>query len=239
MIHDLSSVNPLLLLQSSKIARLQNAFVQMDPIRNGEAASDLVIALNNLSSRRLNLCLVKQVSMKQDNLLAEHVSLISSAPCNDGCDHLIIENQKWMSSSAQQFASQLRKSGWKMANDHLKFTLLRIRLHDLRHQLSEGGKVARNYNKCQSEMIRRFSVGLATFTFTLMGVTFGMEISRNRSKRGVLLALLLTTSSLIAFCIGKAMGHLVWIAAICLLVPHCMIILTSLLTLNRINKGVE
>ena len=158
MVYDLTSVNPILLLQSAKIARLQNAFVQMAPIKNGEAAKDLVIAVNNRSAGRLNLCLVKQLEMQKSNLLAEKVCLISSAPTDGGFDHLIIENQEVMSSPAAEFAKLLRKKGWKIANDHLKFSLLRIRSKLLKEQIINGEadhKTMHNYKKCRSEIARR------------------------------------------------------------------------------------
>lgn len=242
MVYDLTSVNPLLLLQSAKIARLKNAYVQMDPLRNGEAARDLVIALNNRSGKRLNLCLVKKVEMENEALHAKHVSLISSAPSSEGgSDHLIIENQKKMTSSAPEFAQILRKQGWKIANDHLKFSLLRVRSKMLKEEIVKHhrAKDIRNLKKCRSEISRRLSLGLATFTFSFMGVAFGMEISRHRTKRGIFAVLVLTTVSLISFFVGKELDHLVWIASLLFLLPHALIVYASLWTLKRVNGGLE
>ncbi len=66
-----------------------------------------------------------------------------------------------------------------------------------------------------------------------------MEIGRNRSKKRLGLVLLLTTMTLTAFCMGKAMGHLFWLATLLFLVPHALILTASLMTLNQINKGIE
>ena len=239
MVYDLTSVNPLILLQSAKIARLQSAFVQMDPIRNGESAQDLVIAISNPSGKGLNLCLAKRVELAGELLVAKQVSLISSSPSDKGCDHLIIENQKWMSSAAPQFASLLRKSGWKIANDHLKFSLLRARIADARSQVNKDLKAVRVLKKCQTEIARRVSMGLSAFTFTLMGIAFGMEISRQTSKRGIMTVLVLSALTLIAFCVGKELDHLVMISSLLFLLPHAVIAAASLWTLRRINRGIE
>jgi lipopolysaccharide export system permease protein len=238
MVHDISSVNPLLLLQSAKIARLQDAFIQMDPVRNGESAKDLVIALNNTAGERLSLCLVKKIDMNGDKLTARHVSLISSAAA-ENFDHLIIENQTSMTSSAPEFAKLLRKTGWKMANDHLRLSLLRIRTRMLKDQANRGEPVQRHLNKCRSEYVRRISLGLAAFTFTLMGAAFGMDISRNRRMRGIFAVLILAAFCLIAFCLGKAFSHLFWLASLFFLLPHACAIFSSFWTLRRANRGVE
>ena len=238
MIYDLTSVNPLILLQSAKIARLKNAFVQINPIRNGEEAEDLVIALNNPSGKRLNLCLAKRIEMSGQQLVARQVSLISSSPSEKGSDHLLIENQKSMSSQAPQFASLLRKSGWKIANDHLKFSLLRARMADVRTQ-HQRGNAKRVLNKCRTEIARRTSMGLSSFTFTLMGVAFGMGISRHWSKRGVITVLVLTALTLIAFCVAKELDHLSLLASFLYLAPHAVMIAASFWTMRRVNHGIE
>ncbi len=234
MVYDLTSENPLILLQSAKIAKLKGSYVQMDPVHNGRSAKDLLIALNNKG--RINLCLAKKVKMEDGDLKGEQVSLLSSIPAA-AADHLIIENQERLTAPAPEFARLLRKQGWKIANDHLKFSLLRVREKMLKE---EGvGKAKQNLAKCHSEIVRRFSLGIAAFTFTLMGVSFGMEISRNRTKKGILLVLFLTALTLITFFVGKEFDHLVWVASAFFLLPHTLIALLSLWSLSRVSRGIE
>jgi len=233
MVYELTSGNPLILLQSAKIAKLKGAYIQMDPIHNGRAAKDLMIALKNPSNNRLNLCMAKKVKMKEGELKAEQISLITSTP-GSAIDHLIIENQERLISSAPELAQLLRKQGWKIANDHLKFSLLRVREKSLRE-----AKEMRNLAKCHTEMARRLSLGIAALTFTFMGVSFGMEISRNRSRRGIISVLCLAAVTLITFFIGKELDHLVWVASSLFLLPHAGIIAFSLITLSRVNRGIE
>lgn len=231
MAYELTSKNPLILLQSAKIAKLKGAFVQMDPIQNGRSAEDLVIGLNNHASQRLCLCLAKKVEMIDGELRGEKVNLISSIPGSQ-VDHLMLENQERLSSSAPEFARILRKKGWKIASDHLKFSLLRVRADHFR---AAGKKCA----KCYSEMARRISLGLAAFTFTLLGVAFGMEISRNQTKRGIAYVLILSAFALLTFFVGKELDHLFWLSTTLFFLPHLLIVAASLSTLSRISRGIE
>lgn len=231
MAYELTSKNPLLLLQSAKIAKLKGAFVQMDPVQNGRSAQDLVIALNNRANKRLCLCLAKKVDMIEGEMRGEKVNLISSIPGGE-IDHLMLENQEKLSSSAPEFARILRKKGWKIANDHLKFSLLRVRAEHFR---KEGKSSA----KCFSEMARRLSLGIAAFTFTLLGVSFGMEISRNQTKRGIVYVLILSAFALLTFFVGKELDHIFWLATTLFLLPHLLIVAASLWTLSRVHRGIE
>lgn len=241
MAHDLTSVNPLLLLQNAKIAKLQGAYVQMEPIKNGESANDLLIALTNQPTSRMTLFLAKKIEMKNNSLQGHDVSLISSAPTSDPAsfDHLVIENQKKSETAASEFAGLLRKQSWKIANDHLTFNLLRIRKKELASQIQGSSKSTRLYEKCRTEMIRRIALGISVFTFTLMGAAFGMEISRHQTKRGLLWVGGLAAAALVAFFAGKALGHLFWVSVSFYLAPHLMIAIASLWTLRRVSRGIE
>ncbi|MCC5832879.1 MAG: LptF/LptG family permease [Chlamydiales bacterium] len=232
MAYDLTSENPLLLLQSAKIAKLKGSYLQMGPVRSGRSVKNLLIALKNGSNERVSLCLVKKIALEEGDLKGEGVSIISTAPAQKG-EHLFIENQTGLTSEAKECAGLLQKKGWKIANDHLKISLLRVRTQSLREV--GGMKLA----KCYSEFVRRVSLGIAAFTFTLMGLSFGMEISRSRTKRGILSVLLLTAMTLITFFVGKQLDHLFWIASALFLLPHGLITAASILTLSRINKGIE
>jgi len=252
-IYDHMSINPILLLQNARIANLQGAFVQMDPQRSGKEAKDLIIVLNNRSNEQtvgekcgLGLGLAKKIKMNGEELIAKEVSFISSLPCNQSetFDHLIIENQKRMSTSASELVQMLGKRGWKIANDHLTFSLLRIRKALLAEKYAteinaqKKKNIKRHLEKSRTEIVRRISLGVATFTFTLMGVSYGMEISRRQTKRGILSVLILTALTLIAFFMGKELDHLFGIASCLFLLPHFLILLCSAWTLRRVNRGV-
>lgn len=223
MANQLLTANPLLLLQNAKIAKLKGAFVQMGSVKNGHSAKDLVIALNQ--DDELTLALAKKVKVKGGQIHAKQVSLIRDQG---------IENQHELTTDASQLAYLLRNKGWKIANDHLTLPLLRVREQTLRAS-GNTHKLA----KCHTEFVRRFSLGLATFTFTLMGVAFGMNLSRNPSKRGIITVVLLAALTLATFFVAKAYDHKFVLASALFLAPHALIIGASLFTFSRIRRGVE
>lgn len=228
MVHEISSVSPILLLQGAQAAGVHNVFVQMETTRQGQAAHNVIAALKNPHQEDLALCLAKKLEMNEKRLGAQDVCLIMS---DQG--RLMIENSREMSSSTDELAHLICKPGLRIAHDHLKMRFLILRLKSLiAHQDSP-----RQIAKAFSEIVRRFSVGLAAFTFTLLGSASGLSISRTRSKASLVLALALSACALICFCMGKAYGHVVWLASLFYLLPHALIVLLSLWTVGRINQG--
>ena len=53
------------------------------------------------------------------------------------------------------------------------------------------------------EILRRFSLSLAVFSFTLLGCAFGMENGRTQSFKSIGIALVLTITVLISYLMGK------------------------------------
>lgn len=235
MVYDLTSSNPLILLKSAKTAKLRNAYVQMKPVRNGEHIEDLLLAINN---GHLNLCLAKKIQMENGNLFAEHVSFITTTDSKLENSHLMIENQQNITSSSTQLASFMQKQVRGIPNDYLKLNLLRIRAQVLKEK-AHTQESASALHKCYSEMARRLSMGLAVLTFTLLGITFGIETRRQKSKKGLLFLILLTALSLVSFFLAKQFGHSLWLASVLLFVPHLLISGVSAWTLQRINRGIQ
>ncbi len=237
--YELTSVNPLLLLQNAKMAKFKGAFLQLDPEKQGQSAKNLVVALANTPTNNLNLLLAKRVKLKNDDLVAENVTLVSSIPSkkNHGCDSLIIENQREAKSRAVEFANLLRKGNLRVANDHLKMGLLRARLKD--YAKKEQSFFEKNVQKCYSEIMRRLSLAIAPFAFTLLGASFGIKISREGVKKGLFVAIALVALSLVAFFVGKACDHTFWLATLFFLTPSLVIVFSSLAMLKRVTKGIE
>ncbi|MCH9609075.1 MAG: hypothetical protein S4CHLAM45_08380 [Chlamydiales bacterium] len=231
MVYSLTSVNPLLLLQNAKIAKLKGAYVQMNPIQHGQSVEDLLIAM---PGKQMTLFIAKKIEMQEDSLLGSAVSLISTTS-GDSFDHLVIENLEKTRSAAVELASFLRTKGWKISHDHLNWRLLQARGRYLKRV--EGAKAKKSLLKIKSEIARRFSFALAPFTFTLLGIAFGIEVSRSKSKRGLFIVLLLTSLSLISFFMGKEFDHLTLVSYTFFFLPHLLILFSSLFTLNQIRRG--
>ncbi len=230
MVHDFGSVNPLILLQNARIAKLQGAYVAMKPVRLGEEAKEVLIG--GRAKDHLFLYMVENLDLKAGEFQAKNISLLSE---HEG--RLAIENLKSMHTKASDFAFLLRSKGWKIANDHLNFGLLRARKAYL--QKMGGPKMKKNLIKNQSEVIRRFSVSFAAFTFTLMGAVLGMEISRQFHKRGIVLAALLSSLALLSFFIAHELDHLFWISTLLLILPHLLILGAVFFALFRLQRGIE
>lgn len=242
MVYDLTSKNPLMLLQSTKLSRFKGAYIQMDPIRNGEAAKDLVVALYHKANKRLFLCLAKELEMEDKLLKGKNIRLISTAPA-ETYDHLVIENQEGMEATAADFSSLLTKKGLKIANDHLKMKLLGARRQMLKSELKSGlkpnqNKIKKNYAKCRAELVRRVALGLSAFSFTLLGATLGIDSRRTPSKKGIIVAVLLTALTLICFFIGKELDHLLGLASLFFLLPQGLILIVSWQAIQKVNRGV-
>jgi|GEM_PF-7105077 len=94
-------------------------------------------------------------------------------------------------------------------------------------------------NRAQQEICKRISLGIAAFTFTVIGIAFGMEIGRNRKKKGIIWAILLSAFFLICFTTAKSWRHHPFAPCLAYLLPHPIIILISFRAFKRVSKGVE
>jgi len=76
-------------------------------------------------------------------------------------------------------------------------------------------------------------------SFGLMGAAFGMQIGRQRNKKGILWAVLLTSLYLSAFIGAKSMKHFPKAAWALYFLPFVVIALFSIRSLKRISRGIE
>ncbi len=156
-----------------------------------------------------------------------------------------------METSIKDFSQILQKKVWTLNNDHLRLALLRARLQDLKSWKDQTAKtesnastlkqINRNISRSYTELIRRISILWTVFTFTLMGVSFGISISRNRSNRSIF-------SYIVGF---GSHGHCrffrnkrLWIitfstATLLYIVPHIIIVVFSILMLSRFSRGIR
>lgn len=228
----MGTVNPLLLFQNTKFLKLGEMFVDMRTVRSGEEAQDVTCVVYNPGSERLNLLSANHLEMEGDDLHGKGAAVVTSFHAEEeGFDHLVIENQQEMWVPVASFGHFIKPMHLQLKNDHLRLPLLLARLRTL----DSPTEIARG----RSEIARRVSIALAVFTFSLMGCAFGMEISRRKSKRGLLLACVLSALFITTFCLAGGMSSLFWLALLLYFVPHLLIIGSSILHLKRITRGVE
>lgn len=249
---ELRSVNPLLLLHNKHLMRLKGVYSDtLGHSRIGEYAGDMVIAMPNKHNSSINLIVAKKLQVDPTLFLGENLTVVTPLAREQVSpyDQLMIENMAHMKTSIKDFSQILQKKVWSLNNDHLRLALLRARLQDLKKQENEIFKldnnaaqlkqIKRDINRGYSELIRRISISVAAFTFTLMGAAFGISISRNRSNRGIFYIVGLAAFYIVAFFSAKSLDHQLFVSSLLYLVPHLIIVIFSLLMLARISKGVE
>ncbi len=216
-----TSENPLLLLQRQKLVKLKHAYVNME-VKDDETIKDLILIAHNERHHRLNLISARKLCLKGTELMGSDLALITYLPTDSLFDNLIIENQVSMTTAAPLLSSALKRN-----RPHLDLNALNVKML----RLSPKKKQAR------IELLRRITLSLAAFSFTLLGATFGIEQGRNPSKKNLLYALLLTLSVLISYLLGKELKSLPLLATLAFLLPHPFVWGCSILHLHRISKG--
>lgn len=248
--NELRSVNPLLLLHNKHLMRLKGIFFDtMGASQLGETASEIILAMPNRNNSRINVMLAENLLATPDEFTSSGVTLLTSLhpDNNTGFDHLMIENIGQTTTSIKDFTQIMQKKVWSLNTDHMRLSLLRIRLKEDQQLLKEAkqsGKPAseikqiqRGISRSYSEVMRRLSISLAAFTFTFMGAAFGISISRNRSNRGVIVVIILAALFIVAYFAAKAIEHHLLTATLLYLVPHFIIVGLSIWVLMRISKG--
>ncbi len=221
MIYHATSSNPLLLLQRQKLVKLKDAFLQMEA-KGDEAIQDLTLIVPNESSERLSLLSAKRLWIEKGELVGKDLAIISYFPQEEGFDTLMIENQKLMRTSAPLLSTALKKNRPRLDINALSLKMLRL------HAKPKQAHI---------EILRRLSLSLAVFSFTLLGCTFGIEQGRTPTKKNGIFALLLTLTVLMSYLLGKELKETPLLAELAFLLPHPFIWLSSSIHLFRIAKG--
>lgn len=249
---ELRSINPLLLLHNKHLMRLKGFYFEaLGASHVGESASDVVLAIPNKHQQRLSLMIGKQLKAAPSVFIGEGVTLISGSASEqeDEFDSLLIENMGKSLTHVQDFSNLLQKKVWNINNDYLQLPLLLVRIQEQRQLLAEAQlknedkmelkALKKQLNQTYSEIIKRLSIAIAVFSFTLMGTALGINISRRRHYYTLYLAIILTTLYLISFFVAKGFDQYYWLATTLYLAPHLLISVVSIFVLTRVAKGIE
>lgn len=234
LVYEMVMANPLFLLQKESLVKLKSAYYDIGVLKANKYAEDVLLAVKNSSSGRLTLMAAKELALKGDFLEGKQVTFISSIDSKkeNGFDHLVIENQVEMNTKAANLSQFLQAVDWSTSFEYLPLKM--IIAHDIavknRFSLGKSAKL---------EIARRVSISLAAFTFTLIGLSFGMQISRNRSKKGIIWAICLAAFFLVCFIMAKSLRHAPLLSTAIYLLPHPIIVLFSLHGLRAVREGVE
>lgn len=231
--YQMTSNNPFYIFNKISEGKLTNAYVEIRTLRGGKKAKDVLLILNNRQNGRLGIMTAKELTIEGEELQGKDVSMISSVEGEgvDNFDNLVIENQASMSTKATSLSQLLQEAKWHTNPDYLSFKGLLIRAG------ATHKKVWLSHYSL--EIARRLSLALTPFVFTLLGATFGMEISRQHTKKGILLATGLAAFYLSAFIGAKSMKHFPLAVWTLYFFPFLVITLLSLKSLKRAARGFE
>jgi lipopolysaccharide export system permease protein len=234
LIYEMAMSNPLFILQKESLIKLKSAYYDIGALKANNYAEDVLIVVKNTSAERLTLMSASGLALKGDLLKGDHVTFISSIDPKQesGFDHLVIENQGEMNTKAADLSQFLQTMDWSTSFEYLPLRMI------LAHEIAVKNRFAIG-KSARLEIARRISISLATFTFTLIGLSFGMQISRNRSKKGILWAIGLSAFFLVCFITAKSMRHAPLLSTWIYLLPHPLIALIVLRGLKAIRRGVE
>lgn len=248
--NQLRSINPLLLLNNKLLVHMKGLYFDtLGSSHVGEYAEDIVFLSPTHHSDRLLLMVAKRIDVNPENFSTNYMTIISGQTPNDAKENLIIENMVLSSTTIQDFSNLLEKKIWSFNNDHLQLPLLLVRqmktYEDLKKGIENGASkeeiksLKQDLNRTIVEIIRRISVGMVVFSFTLLGLSFGMSVGRKKSAKGVLSIALLASIYLISFFIAKSFDHAIVLASLLYLVPHALMWISSLIALKNLSRGVE
>lgn len=230
MLYRETSANPLLLLQRQQLVKVKHAYIHMQLDNDSKSARDVTLIAHNESNKRLALLNARSLFVEGLTLRGRDVAIISHLDSeSEEFDPLIIENQASMSTAAPILSEFLKKHRPPIDANAMPLRALIVR-HDI-----EGKRLAAN---ALIEILRRFSLSLAVFSFTFLGCAFGMENGRTQSLKSIGIALVLTITVLISYLMGKELKLFPALAMCAFLLPHPLIWAASLIRLQRIARGI-
>lgn len=239
------SVNPLLFLKNRHLRRLQGIhFESLGSNHLGESVTKAVIALPDRNNKRIILMLADELRATPDTFQGQGMGVISCLNPGNGCDpdDFIVENSSESITKVSDFMRLFYKRVWHVNLDQLQLPLLLGRLAEEKNRLQlfpqKYHEVNENIHSIYSEILRRFSIAIAVFTFSLMGAAFGMTITRNRSYKGILAVIALATFAFVSYFCAKGFEKDLLISSSLYILPHVIIISLSIWMLKRITRGI-
>ena len=138
-----------------------------------------------------------------------------------------------MQTKASHLSQYLISSNWSFNYDYLNFRKIQAK-----HAV-ERGSPDNAPTRAIQEIARRFSLALASFAFTLVGMACGLEIGRQHKLRGVIWAAALMTLYLITFVTAKSLKHQLMPSIALFALPFPVIGLFCYYSLKKISRGVS
>lgn len=234
LLHQVMTTNPLFLMKKSKLLKLQSSYVDMNMTHIGKEARDVIFAMKNESSDRLTLLTAKKFHVEDNQLIGKNVAIVSHLDSKDPdlFDHLIIENQRSMATSAKALSEMMQKNTFHLGYEYLPMSEL------IETAFSKAAK-PKTIKRMRFELSRRLFFPLITYAFTFMGISLGLQIGRQKKKMGLILAIFLAAFTLICSMAAKSFHLAPTKAILCYVLPFPFILLTSFWFQKRAIEGIE
>ncbi len=228
--HSQISFNPIFLLEKPKLLKIKKAFIDLETTADKNSAKNLIFITPNRYNGKLSLIRAKHLYLENnDVLVGSKVSIISHHLENPNqFDTLIIENQDLMKTEAKKVTKFMKSDSFSINSLHLPTKMLLACA-----KMQEKTKKQLLY----LEIIRRLAISISVFSFTLIGISYGIEIGRIESKKKLLTAAFLALFILASFIAAKALKSHPLSAALIYVLVQPLILLISLYSIRRISKG--
>lgn len=234
MVQEIVTLNPIHLLTKSHFLKRKDCIIKIGSLKDNSNCKNILIGLRKQNDQRMMLFFAKELFVHNQNLKGKNVTLITSISSKDSnYDHLILENQSEIKTSASEFTHFFKKGSWNLYNDYLKMPLLLSKIKQDKNQ-----QQTQMLNKSLSELILRLQIGLSPFCFTLLGLGYGLEISRKKSKKNLIYSSIISAIYIASFFLGKNLDDNFILAALVFSFPIFFMIIASIFAFRRIIKGI-
>lgn len=218
--NELSSIDPIALLRSKHLQSLKNFYGQAKsaPLRND--VEDVQIAFWDRNSEQIRLLLASKASPTKDGVEVSEMALLSPLSDKKG---FAFETASKVQLSSKDLSLFMKQRAWEVKPEFLPLKWL----------LASDPMRPRQI----SELFRRISLSFAAFSFTLMGIAFGMALGRERSQKGIISAVCLSAIFLVCFFLAKQNSDTLLYSTLLYSLPQLLIVTLSLKTLSSLSLG--
>ncbi|MDN3504695.1 MAG: LptF/LptG family permease [Rhabdochlamydiaceae bacterium] len=235
LVYQATAHNPLMLLRLNKNSKIKNSYADLQIINSGKSAKDFLFSFVNPKSGKLNLFLADKLTVQEQGvLIGDQVSFISILPSNkeNSFDHLLIENHNSIRNSSLAIASLLHETDIK------KQTLKKLKIKPLLIKTFID-KNSEQTIQCITEISRRIYLALVTFSFSMLGALFSIQIGRIKKRKGLLVILIFSSIALAAYLLTKGNSSNMYLVIAYFALPQIAILVANRIKLNAIERGIE
>lgn len=225
LIYDVTLKHPLFITQKACPLKIRSMYTDTGKDSSKETAYDLVLAFKNKKNERLSLIVADKLSAKDGKLKGKNLAFISSVKSSNEStqDDLIIENEAFMTTSSNVVDTLLYKDEAVDGVDYM----------DL-FQLISNFKTKIYY---PNELYKRITIAFAPLTFGILGLCFGINISRKTSNLSLMIAVGLGALFMVTYVIGRSFRYQPHLSLIIFSLSHLVLLSVSLLKIRSVMRG--